>query len=312
MVKHIYINVGRKVADTKSRDASASPKVKAHSQFTQGDYDYLKGKGWSDEQIITRWNEEAKGGSPSQKGNKSAKPGEPGYMSAHDASNRFVTKKDIRLPAGEEWERRSGSVMPSGTIVYKEGSGYRPHWYNGSARLNLSASDLTSADTDAAPDLAKLQADLELARKNMRAAKNQIESTKYENEMDALEKQITAARKQARDAMSPVEAAQKAIDVQQRLIEACKKHGKEVPGTVLQRLKFLEEELAKAKSKTEDADQTDKLESHRKGFEAGETGVPRTKNPYSSSGQRQEFEWWNEGWDKGNDKNKELKRIVGE
>ena len=113
-----------------------------------------------------------------------------------DASNRFVTKTDIKLPVDVDLGARSGKVMPSGTIVYKEGSGYRPHWHNGSVRLNLSASDLVSADVaDAAPDLAKLQAAFELARKNMRAAKNQAESTKYENEMDELDLQIAEAKK---------------------------------------------------------------------------------------------------------------------
>lgn len=199
MATIIHINFGRK-----TKDAPASSAVKAHSQFTQGDYDYLKGKGWSDEQILRRWDEEGRKGAVPQQGNKHAKSGEPGHMSSKDASNRFVTKKDIRLPEGKEWDRRSGSVMPQGTIIYKEGGGYRPHWYNGSARLNLSPNDVVSADMD-------------------------------------------AAKEQGRDTVSKVEQAEKAIAVQQRLIEACKKNGREVPGTVVQRLKFLEEELAKAR-----------------------------------------------------------------
>ena len=66
----------------KSKDAVASAKIKAHSQFTQGDYDYLKGKGWSDAEILKRWDEEARGGSKPQQTNKNAKSGAPGYASA--------------------------------------------------------------------------------------------------------------------------------------------------------------------------------------------------------------------------------------
>ena len=49
----------------------------------------------------------------------------------------------------------------------------------------------------------------------------------------------------AKDSVLSVE---KEIAAQQRLVEAAKKAGKEVPGQVQQRLKFLQEELAKAKA----------------------------------------------------------------
>jgi hypothetical protein len=69
----------------KAKDAVAPAKVKAHPQFTQGDYDYLKGKGWSDDQILKRWDEEKSKGVKPNQGNKNAKPGDPGYMSATDS-----------------------------------------------------------------------------------------------------------------------------------------------------------------------------------------------------------------------------------
>jgi len=49
-----------------------------------------------------------------------------------------------------------------------------------------------------------------------------------------------------------VASVEKEIATQERLIEAAKKAGKEPSGTVLQRLKFLKEELAKEKAKAAD------------------------------------------------------------
>lgn len=66
-------------------DAVASSKVRAHSQFTQADYDYLCGKGWTDAEILKRWDEEAGKGAAPQRGNKNAKPGQPGYVAADAA-----------------------------------------------------------------------------------------------------------------------------------------------------------------------------------------------------------------------------------
>lgn len=36
--------------------------IKAHPQYASDDYKYLKAKGWTDDEIITRWNEEFKRG----------------------------------------------------------------------------------------------------------------------------------------------------------------------------------------------------------------------------------------------------------
>lgn len=78
MAQHIHIHVS--MAPQKTKDAVAPASVRNHSQFTQSDYDYLKGKGWSDKEITKRWDEEAGRGVAPQKGNKNAKPGEPGYL----------------------------------------------------------------------------------------------------------------------------------------------------------------------------------------------------------------------------------------
>jgi len=67
---------------------------------------------------------------------------------------RFMTKQDIRLPSDPVWGNRAGKIMPSSTIVYKEGNGFRPWFHNGSGRLHLESSDVQSADSkvgDAAP-----------------------------------------------------------------------------------------------------------------------------------------------------------------
>jgi len=61
---------------------SGSGKVTEHPQYTKADYDYLKGKGWSDPEIMNRWDEEHAKGHHAQQGNKNAKSGEPGYVKA--------------------------------------------------------------------------------------------------------------------------------------------------------------------------------------------------------------------------------------
>ena len=59
-----------------------------------------------------------------------------------------------------------------------------------------------------------------------------------------------------------VESVQREIAQQERLVEAAKKAGKEPTGTVVQRLKFLKEELAKAKNpRTDDALSDDQFSS---------------------------------------------------
>lgn len=68
---------------------------------------------------------------------------------AKDVSNRFVTKVDIRLPNESDLGTYSGKIMNRGTIVYKEGSGYRPWFHKGNVRLSLKPGDLVSADLDA-------------------------------------------------------------------------------------------------------------------------------------------------------------------
>jgi hypothetical protein len=78
MTQHIHIHIG---GARKTRDATP-PSIRAHSQFTEADYNYLKGKGWSDNEILKRWDAEAKTGTVPQKGNKNAKPGQPGYINA--------------------------------------------------------------------------------------------------------------------------------------------------------------------------------------------------------------------------------------
>lgn len=48
--------------------------IKNHPHYTENDYRYLKAKGWTNKQILARWNEErAQGKSPVTWGSKEAK-----------------------------------------------------------------------------------------------------------------------------------------------------------------------------------------------------------------------------------------------
>lgn len=63
-------------------------------------------------------------------------------------ANKFVTKKAIRLPNDPALGNRAGGVMEQGTVVYKEGSGYRPWFHKGNVRLNIPTSELVAETTD--------------------------------------------------------------------------------------------------------------------------------------------------------------------
>ena len=69
--------------------------------------------------------------------------------------------------------------------------------------------------------------------------------------LETAEKHVQAARSATKDS---VESVEKEIRTQQRLIDVAKRMGKDVPGTVTQRMAFLKEELEKAKNpRTEDS-----------------------------------------------------------
>lgn len=79
--------------------------------------------------------------------------------SAKDAGNKFVTKVDIRLPKDDRLDRRSGGILPRGTVVYKEGAGYRPWFIKNDLRLQLDPKDLVSGDIQdaSAPEWAEFR-----------------------------------------------------------------------------------------------------------------------------------------------------------
>lgn len=52
-----------KVTDNKVKDIVASSKVKAHPNYTKNDFDYLTAKGWTEAEILKRWDEERRQGS---------------------------------------------------------------------------------------------------------------------------------------------------------------------------------------------------------------------------------------------------------
>ena len=63
--------------------SKTKPDITKHPQYTKADHEYLSGKGWTNEQISKRWDEEHKAGTKPQTVNKSAKPGQAGFASAH-------------------------------------------------------------------------------------------------------------------------------------------------------------------------------------------------------------------------------------
>lgn len=66
-----------------------------------------------------------------------------------DVANKFVTKVDIRLPDDPALGNWSGKIMNRGTVVYKEGSGYRPWFHKGAFRLSLNPSNVQAETKDA-------------------------------------------------------------------------------------------------------------------------------------------------------------------
>lgn len=54
-----------------------------------------------------------------------------------DASSRFVTKVDIKLP--------SGKILPLGSVVYKQGSGYVPWNNKGMSPIAIEEKNLVDA-----------------------------------------------------------------------------------------------------------------------------------------------------------------------
>lgn len=62
-------------------------------------------------------------------------------------AGKFVTKTDIRLPEDPALGRWSGKILPMGSVVYKEGSSYRPWFHHGSARIQIATANLV-AETD--------------------------------------------------------------------------------------------------------------------------------------------------------------------
>ena len=84
-------------------------------------------------------------------------------------------------------------------------------------------------------------------------------STAYkelENVSIELGKKLHEASKKENRSSDSVESVEKEIRTQQRLIDVAKRMGKDVPGTVTQRMAFLKEELEKAKNpRTDDAEE---------------------------------------------------------
>lgn len=101
MVKHIHVHVGRKARDGQYK---APALLLAHPQFTQADYNYLRDKGWTNEEILKRWTAEHRKGVAPLKGNKNAKSGEPGY--ARDAESEEQNKARVRAVLAKLREKK--------------------------------------------------------------------------------------------------------------------------------------------------------------------------------------------------------------
>jgi len=55
---------------------------------------------------------------------------------------KYVLKVDLRMPIDPVWGRRSGAIIPRGTVFYKEAFGYRPWFHSGPDCLALADGDL--------------------------------------------------------------------------------------------------------------------------------------------------------------------------
>lgn len=66
---------GKKASKPAAKSTAASrKKVEAHPNYSANDYEYLSEKGWSDQEILDRWDEEHKAGKGAQQGNKYKDP----------------------------------------------------------------------------------------------------------------------------------------------------------------------------------------------------------------------------------------------
>lgn len=61
---------------------------------------------------------------------------------------KFVTKQAIRLPEDPNLGRWSGKIMEQGTVVYKEGSFYRPWFIKNGFRIQIPSSALVAETLD--------------------------------------------------------------------------------------------------------------------------------------------------------------------
>lgn len=66
--------------------------------------------------------------------------------SSKDAGIKFITKVDYALPKTEKLGNRSGKIMPKGTVVYKEGSMYRPWFIKNDYRIAIDPQHLVAED----------------------------------------------------------------------------------------------------------------------------------------------------------------------
>lgn len=84
--KKAEMTLGEKV----ERELSAPAKVKAHPQFTEKDYDYLRGKGYSDSEILSLWDRDKKDQKPAQE--HRIQPGSMGPLKRMSAGERIERK----------------------------------------------------------------------------------------------------------------------------------------------------------------------------------------------------------------------------
>ena len=68
-------------------------------------------------------------------------------LNTKDASNKFITKSDIKLPIDPKLGVFSGRIINKGTVVYKVGNGYAPY-FKKDYILNITSSDVVAETND--------------------------------------------------------------------------------------------------------------------------------------------------------------------
>lgn len=66
----------------------------------------------------------------------------------HGSSQKFILKRDVRMPNLAPFGVRAGTVVPAGTVFYKAAGGYRPWFHAGPEGLALDEHDFIAEQAE--------------------------------------------------------------------------------------------------------------------------------------------------------------------